>query len=138
MLHAGGKLVRTHTVRYSIGAAGHYKLHVGLRTQALPLPGSPFALYVAPSGAHAPSTSLPADVISNVRPLTGVVGDAWTCSVELHASDKMGNPCVTGGAPIIVDVDSDHLESQVCVAEKEGAPPLAQSLPCVCTRTLQL
>ena len=58
-LHAKGQLVKTHTVSYSIGLAGYYKLHVGLRQQAAALPGSPFMLYVMPGGAYAPSTKMP-------------------------------------------------------------------------------
>ena len=37
-LHARGQLVRTHTVYYSVGLAGKYKLHVGLRQQSAALP----------------------------------------------------------------------------------------------------
>ena len=99
-LHASGKLVRSHQVRYSIGRAGHYKLHVGLRAQAIALPGSPYSLYVAPSNAHALSTSL-----VDSLPLTGVVGDEWSCTCTLNVVDRMGNRCVTGGANIMVDVD---------------------------------
>ena len=32
-LHAHGKLVKVHSVHYSIGLAGKYRLHVGLRQQ---------------------------------------------------------------------------------------------------------
>ena len=53
-LHAAGKILKVHSVRYTVGAAGQYKLHVGLRNQATALPGSPFDLYVSPSSAHAP------------------------------------------------------------------------------------
>ena len=41
-LHAHGKLVKVHSVHYSIGLAGAYKLHVALRQQMAKLPGSPF------------------------------------------------------------------------------------------------
>ena len=108
-LHAAGRLVKVHSIRYTIGRAGKYKLHVGLRNQAVALPGSPFDLLVGPSNAHAPSTMLPKEAL----PLTGVVGDAWTCNCTLHVSDRMGNRCVAGGAPILVDVDNPEIESQV-------------------------
>ena len=35
-LHAHGALVKTHQVSYSIGAAGKYLLHIGLRQQSTP------------------------------------------------------------------------------------------------------
>ena len=41
-LHAHGKLIKVHHVSYSVGLAGRYKLHVSLRQQMVPLPGSPF------------------------------------------------------------------------------------------------
>ena len=41
-LHAKGELVKTHTVHYSIGAAGKYLMHIGLRQKSATLPGSPF------------------------------------------------------------------------------------------------
>lgn len=115
-LHAGGKLMRNHSVRYSIGAAGDYKLHVGLRAQAIPLPGSPFALYVAPSNAHGHSTSL---LTSGALPLKGTVGDEWTCECTLHALDRMGNRCETGGAGIVVE-SSEEVTSQ-CTDNGDGS-----------------
>jgi hypothetical protein len=45
-LHARGQLVRVHTAQYSIGLAGKYRLHVGLRQQSMALLGSPFDLEV--------------------------------------------------------------------------------------------
>ena len=109
-VHAGGKLVRNHQVRYSIGKSGTYKLHVGLRSQAIPLPGSPFDLYVAPSNAHALSTSL-----VDSLPLRGVVGEDWSCTCTLHVVDRMGNRCVTGGAGIVVDIEhgGDKMHAKV-------------------------
>ena len=115
-MHAGGKMVRSHNVRYSIGRSGKYKLHIGIRQQAISLPGSPFKLYVSPAQAHAPSTSLPADAL----PLKGVVGDDWSCSCTLFVSDKMGNRCVTGGAPIIADADSPDIQAQ-CTDNANGS-----------------
>jgi hypothetical protein len=51
-LHAHGALIKTHQVSYSVGAAGKYLMHVGLRQQSVVLPGSPFALEVKPGPAH--------------------------------------------------------------------------------------
>ena len=56
VLHAHGALVKTHQVLYSIGAAGKYELHVGLRQKSATLPGSPYLIEVRPGPAHAPST----------------------------------------------------------------------------------
>jgi len=81
------------------------------------LPGSPFPLYVAPSTAHAPSTSLPQASLQ----LKGTVGESWTCSCTLFASDRMGNRCVTGGAPIKVDVDSPSIFESQCTDNGDGS-----------------
>ena len=62
-LKAKGQLFKQHTVHYSIGRAGTYKLHVGLRQQSAPLPGSPFMLTIKPGVAYAPSTRLPARAV---------------------------------------------------------------------------
>ena len=64
-LHAKGALVKTHQVSYSVGAAGTYLLHVGLRQKEAILPGSPFVLTVKPGLAFAPCTELPTE---QVRP----------------------------------------------------------------------
>ena len=40
-LHAKGKCVEVHKLFYSIGRAGRYLLHIGLRHQSQPLPGCP-------------------------------------------------------------------------------------------------
>jgi hypothetical protein len=70
-LHAHGKLVETHRVTYSIGKVGEYELHIGLRQQAMPLPGSPFRLRVSPGVASALTTSVPPNTS---MPLVGTVG----------------------------------------------------------------
>ena len=89
MLQTHGELVRTHQVSYSVGKAGKYLLHVGLRGQSAILPGSPFMLEVVPGPAHAPSTAIPA----NQLPLRTVVGT--TGRLVLVVNDNMGNPCNT-------------------------------------------
>ena len=55
-LHAHGQLHDVHRAHYSVGRAGHYLLHVQLRQQALPFPGSPFTLHVVPGAANSLST----------------------------------------------------------------------------------
>jgi len=102
-LHAHGTIIKAHTVRYSVGLAGRYWLHVGLRQQAVALPGSPFLLVVSPGAAHAQTTHL------EVRdlPLRGVVGKAPEdgCTVLIHTSDRMGNLCTKGGALVQAALD---------------------------------
>ena len=51
-LYSKGKLHETHKVSFSVGKVGRYLLHVRLRKDALPVPGSPFALTVRPGPAH--------------------------------------------------------------------------------------
>lgn len=55
-LHARGQLVEEHQVHYSIGASGHYLMHVRLRRngQRASLPGSPFLLHVTAGMATPP------------------------------------------------------------------------------------
>ena len=67
-LHAKGQLHEAHRCTYSVGRAGTYWLHVRLRSQALPLPGSPFALLVKPDRPHAQSTRLPASALQGLAP----------------------------------------------------------------------
>lgn len=100
-LHAKGKYVETHKVSYSIGKVGTYLLHVRLRQQAVPLPGSPFTLKVSPNAAHAVSTTLPN---VKIHGLVGVDPNAG-CGVTIQSVDVMGNQCVAGGAPLSGDAD---------------------------------
>ena len=102
-LHAKGKPIETHKVSYSICLAGRYKLHVSLRQQGLPLPGSPYKLVVGPGPASAFSSALPDDLL---LPLVGLVGNASDkkknhgCHITLHTYDSMGNKCVAGGGAV--------------------------------------
>ena len=108
-LHAHGKLVKAHQVQYSVGRAGEYLLHVGIRNQTAALPGSPFELKVEPGVAHPVATSLAVDEFGASIPLRGVVGDAG--SVVIATSDRMGNRCVVGGAPLRVETKSKDLRT---------------------------
>jgi hypothetical protein len=86
-LHAHGKIVDSHRVFYSICLVGTYRLHVGLRSQAVPIPGSPFTLRVQPGPASSIATTLPTDVI---LPLVGVVSHASTpCPCSSHDQATM-------------------------------------------------
>ena len=103
-LHAKGQITKVHQVRYSIGLAGKYWLHVGLRQQGAALLGSPFLLTVSPGSAHAPSTRIPTGKL----PLQGEIGNDAGCSLLIQANDMMGNSCISGGAPLKVSHHSKH------------------------------
>ena len=96
-LHAGGKAVKTHTVHYSIGKAGNYLLHIGLRQQGQILFGSPFHLSISAGQAHPAWTKVQLDGLT--LPLRSVVGEEAK-GVIVVASDRMGNRCLVGGAPV--------------------------------------
>lgn len=99
ILHAHGQVVKMHTVRYSIGLAGRYRLSIGLRQQAVALPNSPFLLTVTPGSAHARSSHLPTEAL----PLRGAVSSTSEdpgCSIVVKLSDRMGNYCTSGGADL--------------------------------------
>jgi hypothetical protein len=110
-LHAHGQLVETHKVFYSIGVCGLYRLHIGLRNQALPLPGSPFQLEVLPGPSHALSTFIPKSAL----PLRGVVGceEDQGCRLTLPTMDKMGNQCNRGGAKVACHCSNAGVTTQV-------------------------
>ena len=88
--HAKGQLVEKHEVHFSVGVCGNYMLYVNLRQPHTPgagltlqqaskgnetlgiggdwaVPGSPFALRVAPGKAYALTTSIPAESIVFTR-----------------------------------------------------------------------
>ena len=115
ILHAHGQLLRVHKVQYSIGLAGVYRLHVGLRQQSVPLPGSPFRLEVAPGRAYAPSTRLPKEQL----PLQAVAGDKWR-EIVVFTADKIGNRCVTGGAKVSINVDCVNVQTN-CIDNANGS-----------------
>ena len=110
-LHAKGLVVKTHTVRYSIGLAGRYRMYVGLRQQGVSLQGSPFLVTVVPGVCHAPSTGIPPEAL----PLQGTVGrTGQVCSLTIQAADKMGNFCREGGAALKVTSSSKgHSDVQI-------------------------
>lgn len=114
-------------MRYSVGLAGRYRLHVGLRQQGVALPGSPFLLTVTPSHAHARSSSLPADCL----PLVGNVCRAGevSCGMIVKLCDRMGNRCTSGGASLNVVTTSQrerskvdaHLMKTFCLDQQDGS-----------------
>ena len=97
-LHAHGELHEVHRVSYALSLAGTYFLHVRLRHQALPLPGSPFKLVVRPGAACARTSRLLPGVLRGK-----VGGDADSgCQQTLQCADQVGNECIAGGAPVEV------------------------------------
>ena len=107
-VHAAGRLVKMHSVHYSVGRAGRYLLHIGLRQQSAMLAGSPFELHVSPGVAHAAWTYLDqADL-----PLSGVVGQP-SRGITLISSDRMGNRCLIGGAKVKVSCPNQKLATSV-------------------------
>lgn len=113
-LHSKGQVLPAHKVSYSVDRVGKYLLHVRLRHQARPVPGSPFALEVKPGAAHYAATYLEA----NVRPLRGEVGleSENGSSIVLQAHDRVGNMCMEGAANIST---SSHA-NVVCSCEDRG------------------
>ena len=93
-----------------------YKLHVSLRVQEKPLPGSPFNLKVVPGPASAKSTKLPADLS---LPLSGVVVEKQGCHCLLQVADRMGNPCVVGGAKVSTTCSESSVETD-CIDQGDG------------------
>ena len=100
-LHAHGKLHQTHAVSYSLGRAGSYLLHVALRGQGRVLPGSPFALTVVPSVAHAARTHF----APRALPLLALADGSWSEIVVVASRDSFGNRCIVGGAGFGVTCD---------------------------------
>ena len=113
VLHAHGKLIRQHTVRYSVGLSGQYWMHVGLRHQEKALSGSPFRLTVLPGAAAATSTRLPPEAM----PLHGAVGSVEDqtagCAFVLQVCDVMGNQCQAGGTKLEIVNTSGGIEEWV-------------------------
>lgn len=108
-LHAHGKLHEVHKVSYSIGLAGQYFLHVRLRQQAMPIPGSPFLLSVKPAPAHGHSSRLASGTI---RGLVGL-GQEAGCVTLMRTADKMGNMCIQGDANLKISCENTDIETEV-------------------------
>lgn len=137
-LHAKGRLIDQHEVRFSVAKVGKYLLYVSLHghqparstnrssSGESHIPGSPFMLVVSPGRAHPLSTKLELAK----KPLRGVLitedkgkedkatasadPPRWQCSLNLVTRDKMGNACDSGGA----DVTCGFLLSPAAVMEE--------------------
>ena len=112
-LHAHGKLVKVHSVHYSVGLAGEYKLHVGLRQQMAPLPGSPFHLVVEPGYAYPASSKLPAASL----PLKGVADQEWQHGLTFVTADILGNACTRGGGKLTMKLSKNKDEHEAAPVE---------------------
>ena len=100
-----GKEGNIHHVSYSVGLAGQYLLHVRLRKEGLPVPGSPFSLEVTPGTPVAHASFL----TTEVRPMAGKRAGAL-----LRTCDLMGNACPVGGANVTCTCPaSDSMEITV-------------------------
>lgn len=145
-LHAHGRLFDSHKVFFSVGASGDYLLHVHFRHQATPLPGSPFKLTVHPDRAHPLGTYIdpamlplrgPSEPIPGSRKFglgAGQLTGKYGCTLWVTARDKMGNPCVSGGAGITCGVVAQDpnvdlgLESTVEDEVRSEAAPVGRGL----------
>ena len=145
-LHAHGRLFDSHKVFFSVGASGEYLLHVHFRHQATPLPGSPFKLTVHPDRAHPLGTYIdpamlplrgPSEPIPGSRKFgfgAGQLTGKYGCTLWVTARDKMGNPCVSGGAGITCGVVAQDqnvdlgLESTVEDEVRSEAAPVGRGL----------
>jgi hypothetical protein len=116
-IHSKGQAVAAHKVHYSVDRVGRYLLHVRLRQQARPLPGSPFGLVVEAGKAHYAATALE----PKTQPLRGEVGmepdDGVTMVLQAH--DRVGNRCTVGGADFRVVCAREGVESS-CVDQGDG------------------
>lgn len=107
-------------VSYHATLSGSYQLAV--TCNSAPLRGSPFAITVEPSVAHAPSCVVEGDGLH-----IAVAGDE-ACFV-VRACDEFGRPKIMGG---------ERIEA-VLVAEARGADEMqAGSKGCVCFETVRL
>ena len=88
-----------------MGLAGNYKLHVGLRQQMMPLPGSPFQLVVEPGAAYAASTR----IAFEKTVLTGMADEDWQHGLEMQTADMLGNNCNKGGAHLTMALPKRYL-----------------------------
>lgn len=103
-LHAKGAVHEFHRVRYAVSVAGTYLLHVRLRKEAAPVPGSPFLLTVDPGPPYAASTML--SVTSRAE-----VGQWWHTAFQ--ARDKVGNTVTVGGTDVVCTCKQTGVETQV-------------------------
>ena len=109
-IHARGRVHAEHTLHYSIGRAGTYRLYVGLRHESALLPGCPYSLRVLPGipSAHHTYVELP-----EATALVSVAG-CRSRAVRVIACDMMGNRCTdSGGACVTASCTIGHVVTRV-------------------------
>ena len=84
-LRSHGEVFERHKVPFSVGLAGTYKLHVRLRREAMPLPGSPFDLTVHTGPANGNASFLLSEISATKGRVVGT---------SLRTCDVMGNACM--------------------------------------------
>jgi hypothetical protein len=137
-LHAKGRIVERHEVRFSVGGAGTYLLHIRLRKAAdddrsraadTSVPGSPFTLTVVPGRAYPMATqidpsviplrgrlaALPAHLVTAAAASSHMPLLCGVCEMVLEARDKFGNRCESGGA----DVSAGFLDEGLLSTSKQ-------------------
>lgn len=139
-LHAKGQLKETHEVNFSIASCGDYHLYINLRQPHTPwaaapgssprgggddwtIPGSPFLLRVVPGKAYPLTTVIPSDKIpfrGETDPKAPSGAERYAFEYVLHARDKMGNPCDSGGANVTAGYFDTASESASSVSSRGG------------------
>ena len=129
-VHAHGRLVDLHQVSYSIGRAGVYHLHVKMRREGTPLPGSPFKLTVLPGSIASAGTSFLVVSGGDMKPARVVRGRSGTrlleseqppgCQFTLQSCDEVGNCCINGGADVACMCQLAPQLSYTCKDEGNG------------------
>lgn len=129
-VHAHGRLVDLHQVSYSIGRAGVYHLHVKMRREGTPLPGSPFKLTVLPGSIASAGTSFLVVSGGDMKPARVVRGRSGTkflnseqpsgCRFTLQSCDEVGNCCINGGADVACMCPLAPQLSYTCKDEGNG------------------
>ena len=115
----------SHMLAFSVAQAGVYRLHVNLRSEAMPLRGSPFLIHVAPGSAHALMTHIPrADL-----PLRGCLD-----VVERPAAEPSNDP-KSSSAP---DLTREGTISKIAPVKADDVIPKREpsATPYVCRYSL--
>ena len=138
-IHAHGKVVPSHRVRFSVGRSGVFRLYVGSRPQSKLLPGAPFIVNVLPGQASPRWTRLDSGVpgVYSSSSLSASSQDdlPHNGAVVLHAMagetreerrgptvitcDISGNRCITGGARVRIECDRPEMRART-VDEDDG------------------
>ena len=98
--------------QYAINRAGEYLLHVRLRSSAMPVRGSPFALTVHGGPAHARTTSCLSELPKGRKMVESSAGEPG--KLRFRAVDRLGNLCHDGGANVTAyAIDVEQVDDAV-------------------------